>query len=386
MESKSSSRLADRSTFKPLLLLACLALSAGFILGCSKKKEPPPKEIVRPVKAMVVESDMEDLQRSYPGRVRAHKRAELSFKVPGRLIEIAVEEGSEVKKGQLLARLDPADYRAQLKRIQGQLSKARAALTLAKNEYDRVLRIQQEDPGAVSRSLVDKRRDQVRRAEAEIQSLQAAVDSARLNLSYTYLKAPFDGIISKRYVNNYQDIQAKEIIFHLDDLSIIEILVDIPENAMARMRADSKPKIVAEFPTAPGQKFPLEVYEFSTRADPRTQTYQVTLRMPQPEGINVLPGMTANVTATGIEKLQHKASFLVPAAALTADDQGKPCLWVIDPSDNTCHRRLVETGDLSGTDKIEIKAGLKSGEMIAISGVTMLREGMKVRPVDTIDY
>ncbi len=386
MDNQSPSRCAGGAFYKAAAMLAALMFSIALVGACNKKEEPPPQEVIRPVKAIVVEPETAALQRSYPGRVRAHKRADLSFKVSGRLIEIRVEEGTHVKKGQLLARLDPADFKAELERVEGQLAKAEAALTLAKNEYRRVLRIEQQDPGAVSRSLIDKRRDQVTRAEAEIQSLKAAVDAARLRLSYTYLRAPFSGIISKRYVNNYQDVRAKDLIFHLDDISIIEIIVDIPENMMALVREEHNPEIVAEFNTAPGKKFPLEVYEFSTRADPRTQTYQVTLRMKQPPEINVLPGMTANVIAIGIERIKQQPGFLVPAIALVAFDNGKPYLWVIDPKDHTVHRRHVETGGLSGTDKIRVTSGLKAGEMIAISGVTMLREGMKVRPVDKIDY
>jgi RND family efflux transporter MFP subunit len=306
----------------------------------------------------------------------------------GHLEELSAEEGAPVKKGQLLARLDPRDLEAMVKSATGQLTKAKAALSLVQTEYERVLAIQKEDAGAVSQSLIDQRREGVDRAQAEIQSLQAAYDAAKLNLSYTELRAPFDGQISKRYVNNFQDIQAKEVILQVDDNATIEILVDVPESAMAAVRQGTAFDILAEFPTAPGRQYPLTLHEYATRADPRTQTYQVTLRMPQPEEITVLTGMTATVTASRQASVKQETpdTFVVPAIAVFADEAGKAQVWVIDAQENTVQQRAVTTAELTGSASIQIVEGLKPGEAIAVSGVSQLRAGMKVRPVDKIDF
>lgn len=367
-------------------MLACILSCLWILTACGQKEAPPEPTVVRPVKAITLKSQTQQLELKFPGRVRAYRRADLSFKVPGRLKELPAEEGMEVKKGQLLARLDPRDYQAQLQSARGQLAKAKAAMELAKTEYQRVLKIQKEDPGAVSLSLIDQRREGVDRAGAEIQSLRASVDAAELNLSYTQLRAPFDGVVSKRYVNNFQDVQPKEVILHVDDVSVIEVLVDVPENMIASLRQGVETTIYAGFPTAPGKQYPLTVFEYSTRADPRTQTYQVTLRMNQPDEINVLPGMTATVVAKRKDTAQPDTSFIVPAAAVFADETGKAQVWVIDANGNTVRRQPVTTGALTGTASIQIVSGLKSGETIAVSGVTQLREGMQVRPVDKIDY
>ncbi|UCD58527.1 MAG: efflux RND transporter periplasmic adaptor subunit, partial [Candidatus Hydrogenedentota bacterium] len=116
-----------------------------------------------------------------------------------------------------------------------------------------------------------------------------------------------------------------------------------------------------------------------------TQTYRLVLTMPAPEGVNILPGMTANVH--GSEQAEINGDrFVVPAIAVFADEAGVPHVWVIDQENNAVHRRKVTTGDLTGTDSIQILDGLKSGETIALSGVSQLREGMKVRPVEKIEF
>ena len=406
---------------------------AGFVLflaACGKEKEEmPAKEVVRPIKMMTVASSRDTLQRRFPGKVRAARQVDLAFQVDGPLIELPVDEGQRVKRGDLIAHIDPRNFEVTLENAEGRLSnaeaqlkamrqarpedirrmeanlaKADAALRLAQIEYNRLLRIKKEDPGAASQGMLDRAREMKERTEAElhaakeelrigkagarpediqakeaeIKSLAAARDYAKLHLSYTYLRAPFNGVISRRYVDNFQEILAKQPIVSLDDVSSVEILVDVPELIVATFTADSDTRAVAEFAAAPGKQYPLTIKERASRADPKTQTYQVVFRMPQPDDINVLPGMTATVAGSTQMREKTKEVFIVPAIAVVADAAGNPNIWVVDKDTLKVQRRTVKTGDLTGTDSIEIIDGLKSGESIAISGVSRLREGMRV--------
>jgi RND family efflux transporter MFP subunit len=361
-----------------------VAFLAVLVVSCGKKEEPVPEEVVRPAKVMTVSSLDEELRRTYPGRVRATQRADLAFQVNGPLIELPAEEGQEVKKDDLVARIDPRDFEVNLRNAQGQLSKARAALELAEKDYQRVTRIKKKDPGAVSDAMVDKAREAMDGAKAQIKSLRADVEAANLQLSYTYLRAPFSGVIAKRYVENFQEVRAKQPIVSLQDISEIEILVDVPESLMATAWRGTG-RAVAEFATTPGKEYDLTLKEYSTEADPRTQTYRLVLTMPAPEGVNILPGMTAKVS--GYQVTQDSGSrFVIPAIALFADEAGNSTVWVVDQENKTVHQRKVKTGELTGTESIEIVDGLESGETIAISGVSQLREGMTIRPVDKIDF
>jgi len=366
--------------------IACLiAAFAFFLTSCGRKEEPKvTKDVVRPAKVMSIQSSAEALRRTYPGKVRAAQRADLAFQVDGPLIELPVEEGQKVKKRDLIARIDPRDFQTNLRNAEGQLGRAEAALTLAQSQYDRVLRIQERDPGAVSGAMVDEKREGVNKAKANIQSLKASVDAAKLQLSYTYLRAPFSGVIATRHVDNFQEVRAKQPIVTLDDVSHLEILVDVPELAMATVK-EGGGKAVAEFESAPGKEFPLTLKEYATRADPTTQTYRIVLTMPAPEGIRILPGMTANVH--GSEPTGEEVEeFVIPAIAVFADEAGKSHVWVVDQQAHTVHRKAVTTGDLTGTESIQIVDGLESGELIVVSGVSRLREGMKIRPVDKIEF
>lgn len=353
--------------------------------ACGQKEETPPREVVRPVKVITVTSSGDAFTRRLPGTVRAAQRVDLAFQVGGPLIKLPVEEGQNVKKGQLLARIDPRDFEVNLRNAEGQLSKAKAALQRAQSEYNRIVRIREKDPGAASVSMVDRRRADLEQAGADVESIQATVDAAKDKLNYTYLRAPFSGVIATRYVDNFQEVRAKQPIVTLDDLSHVEILVDVPEIAMATIRKGPV-NVVAEFSSAPGKRYPVNLKEYSTRADPKTQTYRVVLTMPAPDDMSVLPGMTATVEGTRPNQRKTGDRFVIPATAVFADEAGESHVWVYDKETETVRRRKVDTGDLTGTASIEIVEGLAAGEMIAVSGVSMLREGMKVKPVDKITY
>jgi RND family efflux transporter MFP subunit len=337
---------------------------------------------------MLLTSNHDTLQRRFPGKVRAAKRTDLAFqKVEGRLTQLPVDEGQMVKEGQLIAQLDQKDFKNKLRDAEGQLAKAKAALESARSEYDRILRIQKRDPGAASESMVVKRREAVDQSKAEVDSAQASVDIARDQLGYTTLRAPFGGVVSKRYVDNYQEVRAKEPIISLDDVSSVEILVDLPELIVVTFKEGEETQVqaVAEFAAAPGKQYPLTVKERAKRADPKTQTYQVVFQMPQPYDINVLPGMTATVTGSARMQEETKQVFIVPYIAVTADAAGNPNVWVVDKESLKVSRRPVRTGEPTGTDSIEIIDGLKAGETIAISGVSRLREGMQVSDLSKME-
>jgi multidrug efflux pump subunit AcrA (membrane-fusion protein) len=351
---------------KPSSLGAFMSLT-GLILviliftsSCGKKEEPPAPQVIRPVKTMTVSAGTDISGLTLPGTVRASRRVELAFKeVGGRLIELPIEgrEGREVKQDELLARIDPKDFETDLSRVQGRLKEAVASLDLAKAEYERVKRIQKKDPGAVSMADVDRR------------------------LSYTYLKAPFSGLIAQRFVDNFQDVKPKQPILALEDISHIEILINVPENvvAVARDTEDEKIKAVAQFPTAPGNQFELQLKEYATRADTATQTYQAVLQMPQPEDLNIFPGMTATVTLSLGSSAAPDSSILIPAIAVVAKPDGSSFVWEVDAKDMTVHQRDVKVGPITGSENIRILEGLKGGEKIAVAGVLKLQEGMKVR-------
>jgi RND family efflux transporter MFP subunit len=151
---------------------------------------------------------------------------------------------------------------------------------------------------------------------------------------------------------------------------------------MAQMRDRENVDIFAEFDAVTGNRYPLEVKEFSTDADPATQTYQVVLVMDQPEEANILPGMTAKVTAKSMESTSgdSTSTISVPAIAVLNDADGKNYLWIFNRDSKTVTKTPIELGNLEGSKNALVIGGLQGGEEIVISGVTKLHDGMEVRP------
>jgi len=350
-----------------LIVVLTTGLLLPILIACKGEKEEEPAQVVRPVKTMVLGAGGE-VGLTYPGSVQGTQRSNLSFRVAGPLIELPIKEGDWIEKGQLLARIDPRDFRIAL-------NEAKAKYIEAVADYNRYKELYERD--AVPLADLD-----VRRAKRD--TAKARMDDAASALSDTYLKAPYSGFIGTRFVVNYEYVRAQQNIASLQDISKIEIEVDLPENLMATARGDQEGgELFATFQTAPGRKFPLEVKEVAAQADPRTLTYRITFIMPQPEGINVLPGMTAQVHARGsAEANEEYPKFIVPAYAVFAADDGTERVWIIDQQDNTVHQREVKVGSVTGKEGIEILDGIKPGEIIALTGVTALREGMKVRPME----
>ena len=228
--------------------LFLIVLSMNF--GC--EKEIPPKEVIRPVKAIQISDAKIMTGRSFPGKAKGVQEVELSFRVAGPLITRPIKVGDEVKQGDVLAQIDPRDFEVTVQNVQGQLAKAKAALERAQSEYDRVLRIQKQDPGAISQSMVDKRKEAIDGSKAEIRSLQAAVDAAKDQLQYTNLSAPFDGTVVAIYVENFESVQAKQPVVRLVDTSSVEMIIDIPENIIQYVdQAKEELDITVRFDTFP---------------------------------------------------------------------------------------------------------------------------------------
>jgi RND family efflux transporter MFP subunit len=354
------------------LFLVSLATISGLTLGfltagCSKEQPVEQEPVVRPVKIDTIGALDEASVREYPGTIRAFQNAEMGFEVHGLITEFLVREGDHVVKGKVLARLDDRDYQAGVNSAKADLRKAEADLTRSLNIYE-------QDSGAISIRTIDTHRRAVDVADAK-----SAV--ARKALEDTKLRAPFSGRMARKLVEDFANVAAKQPVLILQDTSTLEIVINVPERDVlhgstnrseAAVSKHSKPQVIVSALTDRG--FPAQIKEFATTADPVTRTFAVTLTFDNPKDVNILPGMTARVRAVPRPDL----AWSVPVAAAQADENGKSYVWKVDASSMAVSRTPVELGELFG-DRVQIKGGVKEGDMVAVSGVTQLREGMKVR-------
>jgi len=361
-----------RTALTVLMLPTLLALAA-----CEEEmvaEEP----VVRPVKAMKVTGSEAFGQRMFSGRAKATNEVNMAFRVQGQLMKLPVNVGDELKKGDLVAQLDPATYKAEVDRQIASLKRAEAThtndkLTLKRN---RILL----DKGHVSEARVDRFIAAESRSSAEVAAAKAAVKQAQLDLGFTDIQAPFAGRIVATYVENFEDVRAKQSIARLLDSSSIEMVVDIPESLISY--APEVEGIVVVYDAFPEHKIPATIKEIGTEASETTRTYPVTLIMDQPEGVRILPGMAGKASGTppaGSTVSESRSRIEVPTSATFSDgENGKTYVWIVDEASKKVSRREVSVGELTDFG-IQIQSGLEQGEVLVTAGVHSLREGQQVR-------
>lgn len=342
------------------------ALTAVILLtGCDEPQKITNEELLRPVRTFVVGSELAIQQRSFPGVVDANQKAMLSFRVSGKLEALAVKEGDEVTKGQVLAQLNDEDFRIQL-------AEARASYKRAKSDLDRGKQL--VGKGHVSKADYDK----ISSSEA---SARAHLDATQQKITYSTLKAPFAGLIAKRYVENYQEVGASQSVFLLQDLSLLEVAVDIPSSIMVNAERDrGNLNITARFDAIEDKSFPLQVREVSTVADEVTQTYAVKLSMQNVAGYTILPGMTATVTAANkLAQSEQVDGYIIPSHSVVGMGT-EAYVWLVTSKDNrgTVSKQKVVVGE-AHPNGLEIMSGLSRDQLIVTAGMSKLVEGQEVR-------
>ena len=358
-----------------LLLISLIFL----VLGCQEPEEK--KEIIRFVKTQIV-SDPDILRsRPFPGVIRAEDRVNLSFRVDGPLIKFPVDVGDRVKRDQIIVRIDPKDFEVALQNAKANLEKSKASLTFAKNDYQRALRIQEKDPGAISERMVDKRKEEENKLIAEVKAFESQVEAARDQLKYTFLKAPFDGIIVATYVDNFEFVGAKQAVLRMLNTSRVEMVVDLPEHIITHIPSIKAINVTLD--VFPGKEFSATVKEVGTEASTTTRTYPVTLVMDQPKDALILAGMSGEAKITGkIKDDQTERAVTIPLSAIFSDKESeKSFVWIIDENNLTVNRREVKLGQLV-KEGVRVVDGLQPGERIATAGVNFLADDQKIRISD----
>jgi len=352
--------------------LLALFISALLLSACQQAAPPPAAEVVRPAKLFSVDEAGSSLVRSFPGEVRATDEAELAFRVSGELVELPATRGLRVSQGDLLARLDPSDYQAAVEQRRAQYELAKSQLARAEELVKRQL---------VSRSEYDQKlaRSKVTRSD---------LTQAQNNLDYTRILAPFDGIVARQLAENFESVSPGQVILVLQTQDMLDIQVDVPESIISRVertQVNQEPEPVqVRFDSIGAKTYEALYKEHETQADPATLTYKVTFSLPPPEGLNVLPGMSATIIADLSDLFEDEAAgIMVPIEAVFSAeeepiDSPTRYVWKVDPDSMRTTRQGVKVGQLTG-DSIVVLEGLNVGDTIIAAGVNAVTENMQVR-------
>jgi RND family efflux transporter MFP subunit len=356
--------------------LAALCLLAAVSFSC--EKEVKREVVAQPVRIHVIGDGQKTPFRSFPGEVVSPRTGRLSFEVSGRLVEFPIQNGQLVKKGDLIGQLDRADFIAAR-------DSAQASFDAAKSNFERSESLQKR--GAVAMAVLDRARQEMDMADAALRTATRALEETRL-------LAPFDGRIANRIARELQNVRAQEQVAILEDISTLEIEINIPERDMMfgsrGLTVDDARDLVeakAEFSTVPGRQTDIQLKTFSTRANPVSRTFLVSFAFEPPPDQNILPGMTATVMLrrkpdASAVAADGKPVRMVPVEALTTHS-GTSTVWRLDPQSMKVSAVPVELESIKGGIALIRSEALANGDEIVSSGARFLAEGTPVRRMES---
>ncbi|MDR3555900.1 MAG: efflux RND transporter periplasmic adaptor subunit [Syntrophobacteraceae bacterium] len=355
-----------------------LFMAALMLASCSQGKgDEKPDVTLIPVKTGKVRHVQEREFVSVSGTVTSPEGAvETSFLVSGKVIRVIPREGDSVKKGQLLAKIDPTDYTLGLQAAAAQLGQAQVELHRSKDEYARMKFLYK------NRSLAGNDFEKFRATylgdRQRVDQAMANEKLARKHLGDASLCAPSSGFISKRSIEPGQTASPGTPVLEIVKLDPVEINVGVPETDIHLVRIGQTAEVT--IPALPERSFEGRVCVINVSADPKTRTYMTRISVPNPDHV-LRTGMVAEARIEG----DKAANLMVlPAETILRDPQGATIVFVYYPEKGRVYSRRVETGAVYGRNMV-IKSGLSGDEQVVFAGQNNLRDGAKVSVVNKSD-
>ena len=334
------------------------------VSGCGSGEEKP-KERIRPVKSITIGDIGDPTGKGFPGVTKENQESQMSFRVDGPIIKYNVVEGAEVRKGALIAEIDPRDYKVMVQSTEARYNQTKA-------ESDRFYRLWKK--GSVAKNDYDRR-------YANYLEAEAAWEDAKNALKDTKLYAPYTGFYGPKLAELGEEVRQKQAITTLIDLSVLEVNTTIPEQLAVQLlsfdkyevRLETYPDIVfnaslkelEKKPTSEG--FPLHLYlDHVNQQNDKTQ-------------VKIGAGMSCRVNIILKKDQNDEGKVIIPITAVfEGDSDDNMAVWIIDPENNIVNKQNIVVGDLVGNDNVHVVKGLSIGQQIVVAGVQRLTEGDKV--------
>lgn len=340
---------------KTPLIHAATALAVALLAGGCKRDQAPIASEVRPVQAHDVRVHDVPVEIIASGAIEAVEKADIAFMVPGRVVAVAVEDGAAVQKGQLLARLDPADYEKNVAIAEAQLAEVQA-------RHARLSRLHEAG------SLTDTDFDKI---DAALKQATSAAELARRQLGYTELRAPFAGSVVKRNVAAGVVIAPGMPVFTVISPGAVWANLGVAESDLANVRVGQSVAVRVPATHLEAQRGTIE--SILPNADVLSRAFTVKVRLENAAGAL----RHGNVVVGHIFTGETRRAVTLPPQVVQKNPDGSLFVWVIDPARQVAMRQIVEVGALRETE-VEIAAGLKEGDRVVLNVPHTLFEGARL--------
>jgi len=367
------------------LMVALAVVSAGLLAGCGRSNAAAPAPAPAVTVATVEQQDLVEFD-VFTGRTEPVDSVEVRPRVSGYIQEVRFQSGQLVKKGEVLFVVDPRWHKADYDRRNAELAQAQVRLENSKREADRTTKLLADK--AISAEESDARLARYHEAQAFLLAAQAALDTARLDLEYTQVRAPIDGRVSRalltegNYVNGVAG--AATVLTTIVSVDPIYVHADLDENSLLKFNAlaqaksletNGAGKIPVQLELADETEFPHEGYieSFDNRLDANTGSILLRAVFPNADG-RIVPGLFARLRVP----LSERHTVLLVDERALGTDQGQKFVFTLSPT-NTAVYRTVKPGPLVAGKRI-IRSGLETNDRVVVNGLARIRPGMPVAP------
>ncbi|MGF1868805.1 efflux RND transporter periplasmic adaptor subunit [Photobacterium indicum] len=380
---KNLSLIKQESRFKKKLALCLVApITAAILSGCTDAPAMTADKSPRPIQVIQLKALDSTSVKRFSGVLESADSANLAFRVPGTITEILFNAGDTILQGQVIARLDPNDYQVTVLELDARLAEAKAAHKLAALELKRVK--QATGDNAIAEVNLDRAISGYERSKAMVQVVQQNLRKAQDALSYTELKAPFDGVIGHRFFDQFEQAAPGIPAFALHQPNQLQAVIDVPENLANQFisikraqiqQRQSQPQINVSW-YGSQQSIPATLKEISTIPDPIKQTFTVTFLLSQTDD-SLLAGKAIQLN---VPFQQMNNQYCVPYSSLISSNNQQSVFLV---KDNIAVQTPVSVNALNA-NKACITGKLQAGDKVVTAGVHFLETGIQVGKTETI--
>jgi len=369
---KQSYTLHDTNTKGSLMHYLSLFLIGLLLLsGCTNDKK---EEKIRPVRVLKLQPTQATTVHNFNGIARSDVAAHLSFNVNGTVSRVYVRDGQRIKEGDIIARLNDSYFKLKVDEVRASLKQARAEYENAKSRYNRIKKLYVNRSSSLGD--LDNARTAKESAYANYKAIKNRLEQAQLELSYTKLRAPMNGIIFDLHIHKGENVTPAINIASISSTQSIDVPISIPGSLIDNIQEGQKCKVT--FDAIKHKVFPAKVIEVSHASSQRTTTFPVVVRITKKDR-RIHPGMSASVRFDFHNNIS-KNSFVIPAPALLEDEKGNYIYIVTNVKNGigTIQRDNVKRGELT-SNGIIITSGVKRNTLVLTAGMSRVHENQKVR-------